>query len=175
MSVLPPPKETKKKRVNAVEVAVLSVVASMCALSLVQLLRNPPDLGASLGASAPERGLASQVVRENVVAQARARSALSLEINQCNASLEQPPTTAARARLSGLLCGYDPAGSTSQLLSTHISNLKSGYTATVFTDLRAGRFSTEYIPLTDGANVLSIHFKYEGGKSFKKEIEITKN
>lgn len=164
-----------KKRVNAVEIAVLSVVAGMCAISLVQLLRHPPDLGASLGASAPERGLASQVVRENVVAQARARSALSLEISQCNASFEQPPTTASRARLTGLLCGYDPAGGSGQLISTQVSNLKSGYAATVFTDLRAGRFSTEYIPLADGPNVLSIHFEYQGGKSFKKEIEITKN
>ncbi len=158
------------KRVNPVEIFVLCVVGGMCAFSLFQLVQNPPELAATA-----ERGLASQVVRENAVAQARSRSFLSLELNQCGANLDQPPTTASRARLVGTLCGFDPAAGTAQLVGTQVSNAKSGYSATVFTDLREGRFSTEYIPLQPGPNVLTIRFDYRGGKSFTQEIEITKN
>jgi Zn-dependent membrane protease YugP len=68
-------KPSPRHRINPVELGVLALVAVMCAFSLFQLVKNPPEF------TAAERGLASQVVRENAVAQARSRSFLSLELN----------------------------------------------------------------------------------------------
>ena len=74
-------------------------------------------------------------------------------------------TSAGKFRLSGAICGGETAdgrkpSSVATLSSIQVFNLANKFSATVFTDSVAGKFSTDYIPLNPGKNPIRVEFRY---------------
>ena len=90
----------------------------------------------------------------------------------CNEVITLSATKANKIRLSGKQCGKEGA---SKWINTQVVNSANQFTATVFNDRTAQKYSTDYIPLNAGKNPIKIIFVYSGGQPVTKEIEITKN
>lgn len=57
----------------------------------------------------------------------------------------------------------------------NIVNTSARVAATVFPDLTNEKFSTDYISLNDGKNLIHIEFEFKDGRSISRELTITKN
>ena len=96
---------------------------------------------------------------------------------QCNANSDQA-TDASKLRLTGELCpdGRSPSSVTPPHIDQiTVTNTANKFTATVFTDSNAGKFSTDYIPLNTGKNLIQIQFAYPGGKISTQNLTIDKS
>jgi hypothetical protein len=80
-------------------------------------------------------------------------------------------TTAPRLRLTGPLCGGTPQV---PMKAAAITNTTNHYTATVFNDADTAKFSTEYIPLTNGDNVIRVDFIGQDGKSQTRTVTVSR-
>jgi hypothetical protein len=81
--------------------------------------------------------------------------------------------SATKVRLTGPLCGLPSP--TAKLVKTQIVNGANKYSATVFTDVSAQKFSTDYIPLVTGRNSIHVEFEYQGGKTFSRDLALERN
>jgi|GEM_PF-730898 len=86
---------------------------------------------------------------------------------RCDLSGESA-TQAGKIRLSGPFCASGGGASSDYPLKTAIINEANQFSATVFMDASIHKFSTDYIPLANGANPISIEFRYANGASVKK-------
>ena len=84
-------------------------------------------------------------------------------------------TEASKVRLSGALCDLPAVSESNRLEKTAIVNVTNRYSATVFTDLNAAKYSTDFIPLNLGANMIHLEFFYKNGKTVSKDLVLTKN
>jgi hypothetical protein len=84
-------------------------------------------------------------------------------------------TTANKIRVTGSLCDSGAGGDSSHLVKTQVVNGANKFNATVFTDVNAGKFSTDYIPLNLGRNPIRVEFTYRGGKIVAQDFNIVKN
>ena len=160
------PLNIRRFRANPVEVLILSVVTALFFRSVYKLVYDS------------EGFRAIQVAHQasNAATETRSPSSVSttyfnLEV-KCDKNMDQE-TPANKVRLTGSLCGSAP--DTSKLVKTSISNSANKFTATVFTDLNSGKFSTDYIPLNVGKNPIRIDFSYRDGKSTTQEFTVIKN
>jgi len=106
------------------------------------------------------------------------QSFLNLEMD-CD-TLKDQETTASRVRLVGPYCGTGndnraPAAEGIRVVKTQIVNSSNQFTATIFTDSSSGKFSTDYIPLNPGKNLIRIDFVYEDGKNTTRELTLNKS
>lgn len=97
----------------------------------------------------------------------------NLEMNCDSAKMQD--TTAAKVRLTGPLCGLTAGQETSRFLKPQVSNTTNKFAATVFTDLAAAKYSTDYIPLNPGLNQIRVEFLFQGGQTVSQDINITRN
>jgi hypothetical protein len=162
------PRTPRRFRINPVEVAIFSVVSLIFVNSVYNLFQD--RAGFQPSALAP---MASNPVSEGRAPASVAQSFLNLDV-KCENNGEQE-TGASKVRLTGTLCGAAPSDDSAKLLKTQIVNNANKFSATVFTDLSAGRYSTDYIPLNTGKNPIRIEFVYQGGKFVTHDIVVSKN
>jgi len=82
-------------------------------------------------------------------------------------------TSAKKVRILGHICGINQ--SKNKLIKTEIINKSNNNLATVFTDTHSKKYSTDYIPLDKGQNVINLKFYYYGGKTVSNQIILTAN
>lgn len=174
-----------KNKFRAVEVGIFSVVSLIFLNSVYNLFTDGRLLGSSerkpLVVQAPARsqpGEAGKNPSQDAVA-----GFVPYE-TKCQASGEILETTAAKVRILGPFCGAPigrqiagapppGSGSSESTLSDYkIENTTSRYTATVFSDHAAGKFSTDFIPLEPGTNKVIMEFRYRNGKVHPVELTI---
>jgi hypothetical protein len=163
-----PQQHARRYRVNPVEVAIFSIVTLIFLNSVYNLFYdrqgfNPTAL-APMSANPVSEGRAPASVNQAFA---------NLEV-KCGSNGEQE-TTAAKVRLTGTLCGVNAGTEGSKLVKTQIVNNANRFTATVFTDLSVGKFSTDYIPLNTGKNPIHVEFTFQGGKQLANDVIVNKN
>jgi hypothetical protein len=161
------PQNIRRFRVNPVEVAIFSIVTLIFLNSVYNLFYDRQ--GFRPAALAPMA--ANPVSESNRAPAATAQSFLNLEV-RCDANPEQE-TTAAKVRLTGALCGAAGVDGR-KLVKTQIVNNANRFNATVFADVSAVKFSTDYIPLNAGKNPIRLEFTYQGGGAIAQDITINK-
>lgn len=155
-------------RTNPVEVAIFLAVTGLFVNSVVKLFYDSPDFQATALTQ-----MASNPVSEGRAPASTQQSFLNLDV-RCETAAEQE-TAASKVRLMGSLCGLDASTDGSKLTKTVVINNANKFSATIFTDVSAGKFSTDYIPLNVGRNPLHLEFTYRGGKTVTQELVINKN
>lgn len=99
---------------------------------------------------------------------------------KCQSSGEVFETSAAKMRILGPFCGStgrnlagdNGAKGNTEVADYRIENSTTHYTATVFSDFSAGKFSTDFIPLEPGPNKVVMEFRYKNGKVFPVELTV---
>ena len=86
-------------------------------------------------------------------------------------------TSATKVRVSGLICGFNPslASESYPPPKVAVKNKTNQNTATVFLDPTSGQFSTDYISLAPGENIIHVEIHLRTGKTTSKEILINKS
>jgi hypothetical protein len=92
---------------------------------------------------------------------------------QCDLAGEKD-IMAGKVRISGPFCKGTGTNPQELPLKTTLFNEATQFTATVFMDSSAGKFSTDYIPLNIGSNPIQIEFRYANGNSVKKAFVLNK-
>lgn len=169
----------KRFRINPVELVIFSVVSLVFLNSVYHLFYDWQGFKP-----------AKLVMLENVEGETDTRRPASgnpgfvnLEFS-CEDSGEHK-TGATKLRLNGPLCrAADEAGQerapaaagsvAADLIRTEITNSANSATATVFTDVQAAKFSTDYIPLERGTNSLNVKFVYKGGKVISQTFTVVR-
>ncbi|MGK5086961.1 hypothetical protein WDW86_05340 [Bdellovibrionota bacterium FG-2] len=171
---------TRRLRANPVEILILLAVTAIFGNSIYTLFYDPfynrslislpsvfsPLVPSSAIATKPLPGTASNRAPASVTT--APSSFTSLEVN-CDKPTEVQ-TTASKVRLTGALCGMTSELETATSPRLSVNSESPKFSATVFTDASTGKFSTEYIPLAQGRNVIHLSFDYSDGKSVKQEI-----
>lgn len=156
----------KKFRVNPIEVVIFSIVFLMLFHSVYNLFYDKQILDAGPLSAA----LFSDTTPGRMPA--TLQSFQNIEITCIKK--QETEMQASKVRLTGPICGLREADSKSQQFKTQILNQTNNFEATVFTDVSAGKFSTDYIPLAPGKNQIFIKFDFENNKIIQ-ELIITKN
>ncbi|MFN7685275.1 MAG: hypothetical protein ACK5QT_07685 [Oligoflexia bacterium] len=152
------------KRLNPVELLIFAVVTAGFGFSGYTLMQDRTGFESSL-----LEPMASNPVSET---RAPASAPLFSQIDfKCAGNPPSISVAASKIRINGPIC---PSGS-APLARASITNATNQFAATVFTDAREGRFSTDYIPLNPEKNTIRLEFSYEGGKSLHHELTLIKN
>ena len=165
-----------KNKFRAVEVGIFSIVSLVFLNSVYNLFTDGRLLG-----SAERKPLAVQPA--STQGDGKGTDAVAGFVpyeTKCQPSGEVFETSAAKVRILGPFCGSSgrtiAGDGTSKgdpsLTDYRIENSTSRYTATVFSDFAAGKFSTDFIPLEPGPNKVIMEFRYRGGKVFPVELTI---
>lgn len=162
------PQQLRRYKVNPVEVAIFSIVTLIFLNSVYNLFYDRQ--GFHPAALAP---MAATPVSEGRSPASVNPAFANLEV-KCGINSEQD-TQAAKVRLTGTLCGAAAGTDGSKLIKTQIVNNANRFSATVFTDLSAGKFSTDYIPLNTGKNPIHLEFVFQGGKQVSHDVTVIKN
>jgi hypothetical protein len=168
-------------RINPVELAIFSLISLVFLKSVYNLFYDQQGLHPSTVVSLTPEGPEAKAL----AAQAGvAGTPLFLNYDlRCDANTDQN-TSAGKVRLTGVLCaangavvdGRSPASSEqARIEQITVTNLANKFSATVFTDSNAGKFSTDYIPLNLGRNPIEVQFTYVGGKSFTRSFSVEKH
>jgi hypothetical protein len=153
----------RRFRTNPVEYGIFATVTLLFAHSIYAFLYHDEVRFTAL---APSNG----------VQQTEGRSLASIQPATLNLemSCDKPTgseTTAPRLRLTGSLCG----GTTqAPVKAAAITNTTNHYAATVFNEAATSKFSTEYIPLANGDNVIRVDFMRQDGKSETRTVTVTR-
>lgn len=159
--------QSKKIRANPIELLILVMISGIFIHSLYQFFYDQPVVNPS----------ALVPMKANPISEGR--SPASTQKNLLTLELECAPkgekiTSAQKARLSGRLCG-NPSSSGAQLLNASISNLTNQFNATVFAQTDSNQYSTDYIPLAVGKNIIHLEFSFGSDKKFTQDYTIIKN
>ena len=95
---------------------------------------------------------------------------------KCKVSGETHDTTSNKLRIVGPFCGTirGIAANHALISDIQIENTTNHYVATVFIDRDSMKFSTDFIPLDQGINKISMAFHYKSGKVVPVGIDVTK-
>lgn len=159
--------QARRFKINPVELAIFSVVTLIFLNSVYNLFYDRQGFHPTTLAP-----MASKPTTEGRAPASVSRLFPNLEV-QCEKNPEQE-TTAAKVRLTGTLCGIGAGDAASKLVSTQIVNHANRFSATVFTDVSAGKFSTDYIPLNAGRNSIRVEFTYQGGKTVAHDLNVVR-
>lgn len=99
---------------------------------------------------------------------------------KCQSAGETFETSASKVRILGPFCGAQAGRRTAgdgnspdpAITEAHIENTTSHYVATVFSDHSTGKFSTDFVPLDQGPNKITMEFRYRNGKVFPVELTV---
>lgn len=160
--------ETRKYKVNPVEIVILMTLAAVFCNSVYNLFYE--NQGFHPAALKP---MAANPISEGRQP-ASVSSSFQNEETDCEPNSVEKSTQAAKIRLSGPLCGADTITPAGQLLHATVLNETNKFSATVFTDTNAAKFSTDYIPLSTGKNEIKMEFAYRGGKVIVHDIAVSK-
>ncbi|MBC7692744.1 MAG: hypothetical protein H7222_13365 [Methylotenera sp.] len=169
---MPNPQNIKRFRANPVEVTILAVMALILCNSVYRLFDERADF--KFAALSPMTAQPTQGAHRSPASVIPEFASLDINCDSRETSSEQR-TAAGKVRLTGPLClqnsqpGSDSAAS--QLVKSQISNTANRFNATVFTDVSASRFSTDYIPLVPGRNLIEVEFTYKSNK-FTRSLSV---
>ncbi|MGK5081915.1 hypothetical protein WDW37_01325 [Bdellovibrionota bacterium FG-1] len=172
-SITPP--SIRRFRTNPVEVVIFSVISLIFFNSLYQLFYeqgfNPAVLSPMAASPTSESG--------------RAPASLLPSLANIELRCDAPPThdadrvdedvVAPKMKLAGSLCGKGSNTDPSKLIRASVVNKSNTFNATVFTNAKDGKFSTDYIPLNSGHNFIHVEFSYHGGETVTRDLTINKN
>jgi len=157
-------------RINPVELIIFSVVTLMCFNSVYHLFYDSqgfhPTALSPMEANPTSEG-------GNRMPASVTKAFVNLEVG-CEPVVSQT-IAAAKVRLNGPICGSVPGNDGNQLLKTQVTYGAGKYSATVFTDPTSNKYSTDYIPLAQGANQIHVEFVYAGGRMVARELTLNKN
>lgn len=168
--------QKRRFRINPVELVIFSVISLVFLNSVYNLFYDwrgfRPAKVALLEGGALDSGYADEKKTNS--------SFLNLEVECTGDQLKE--TAAGKLRLAGALCsaaggddaGRQPASAAGTLIRTEITNQANNASATVFTDVNAGKYSTDYLPLEQGENPINIRFVYHGGKVVTRQVRIVR-
>ena len=162
------PTQIKRFRTNPVEIAIFSVITLIFFNSVYNLFYD--QHGFHNAALTP---MAANPVSEGRAPASVSQAFINVSV-KCDANTDQD-TTANKVRVTGSLCDTGPSNDPSHLIKTQVINNANKFTATVFTEVNAARFSTDYIPLNSGKNPIHLEFTYRGGKVVTHDITVVKN
>jgi len=193
------PRAPKKLPISPVEGAIFAAVLTGFTYSVVGLFQEPttftalldenssrPKIGSSSGAvltpgarmpastgvGAAGTGFSDEVAR-GPAALAQPGDAMRAFDFNCDLAGEQQ-IVAGKVRITGPFCKGSGSSSAEAPLKTTLVNEANQFSATVFTDSSAGRFSTDYIPLNVGSNPIHVEFQYSNGSAVKKTFVLLK-
>ena len=156
---------TRHFKINPVELAIFSGVSLIFLNSVYNLFYDH-------GGFHPK---ALEPMASNPISEGRSPASISplfmmVEL-KCEPSLERQ-TSANKLRLTGDLCGASTPSDLSKLVKTQIFNASNHFTATVFTDTASSKFSTDYIPLAAGKNLVRVEFQFQGGRTISQDLNV---
>ena len=160
------------QKLNPVELVIFAAVAVSFGFSAYRFFNEREGLSTALVGSPLLSPMASNPVSESEGRQPASAPLVSQVDFSCEPG-KQVAVSASKVRINGPICssnGSDPA----PLSKASIVNSTNQFNATVFTDLHAGRFSTDYIPLSAEKNAIRLEFSYKNGKSVSHEFTIQK-
>ncbi|MEO7163290.1 MAG: hypothetical protein ABI041_10260 [Bdellovibrionia bacterium] len=161
--------QVRRFRANPIEVTFLSVISLIFMNSLYSLVYdNHGSKGATL------TPMASHPTSEGRAIASVSSSLLNITLD-CDKSVTES-TSATRVRVSGLICGFNPSLVSENSVPPKIAvkNKTNQNAATVFIDHASGKFSTDYISLDAGENIIQVEIKLGTGKTISKEILISR-
>lgn len=164
-------REIKRFRSNPIEIVILMVVTGIFCHSVYQLFYDSENFN-----PAALQPMAADPISESPrepASSADGTLSNTFEV-QCGRNMEVG-TIASRVRLSGPLCGADAVDPGSDLTQAQVLDTTNQFSATVSTDVDAARFTTDFIPLSPGRNVIQIELTYRSGKVVTQELGITRN
>ena len=162
------PVNIRRFRANPVEVLILSAVTVLFFRSVYNLVYDSQGFQSIQLAGHSQMNTAAERSPASV-----SSTFFNLEV-KCDKNTDQD-TGANKVRLTGTLCGSSTTNDTSKLVKTVVTNGANKFTATVFTDVNSGKYSTDYIPPNVGQNPIRVEFAYRDGKSFVQELNVLKN
>lgn len=165
-----PSSNVKRFRANPVELAIFSVISLIFFNSVYNLFYD--QQGFHPAALTP---MSANPISEGRSPASTSQAFVNVDV-RCDGNPDKD-TTATKVRLTGALCadGRVPASDTTSLVKTQVINNANKFTATVFTDVNSGKFSTDYIPLNLGKNPIHLEFSYRSGKVVSQDINVVKN
>lgn len=161
-------RRVRRFRSNPIEVVIFSVISIILVNSIYHLFYDHPGF-----TPATLTSLNSDPKSEGRHLASTVQPLQSVEIPCVETSNQE--TSANRLRVKGSLCGIDSVRTPSSLVKTSIVNMENKFIATVFADVEAGQYSTDYIPLTVGENHIHFEFSYRGGKTVSQELLVVRN
>ncbi len=169
------PTRSKHFRFNPVELAIFTGISLVLTHQLYSLFYD--GYGSSTASRLAQLPTVAWDKGADASGQAVAPLFLSYEL-KCDQTVEER-TTAGKFRLAGAICGKAEAGdrkpaSATGLVDVQVMNLANKFTATVFTDGVAAKFSTDYVPLNLGKNPIRIEFRYSNGDTVTKNFMVEK-
>lgn len=168
------PSNKGRFRVNPVEMAIFSAVSLIFINSLYNLFHDRSAssglLAHSIASPAPQADRAPAAIEP--VSNAPVSTLLATQEVGCQ-SEQKHQTSAGRLRLKGLLCGVQTPEESGNLLRTEVVNTANQVQATVFPDPQTLSYSTDYIPLVEGANSIRIDFHFKG-KTTSQRLDVTR-
>jgi hypothetical protein len=172
--------QVRRYRSNPIELGVFAFVFMILVNSVYHLLYDQPTFTTPILTRMNSNPISENRTPASIQSgQSIASNTLTFDFS-CNPESEEDPkesaspeTTAAKIRFKGTLCRV---GSTStQLLRASIVNTANQSSATVFSNGSSELFSTDYIPLKRGENLVRFEFSYQGGKTDTREIKFIRN
>lgn len=156
-------------RTNPIELAIFSIVTVIFVNSLYNLLYDHGTFNPTV----------LQPMAANPISEGRIPAGFVQTFQNMGIDCESQttlPTSALRLRLTGPLCGIEtgPNGNPA-LTKSVVVNKTTHYAATVFADSGVGKFSTDYIPLKAGPNLIHLEFSYANGQGISRDITVQKN
>ncbi|MEN9722806.1 MAG: hypothetical protein RJB38_792 [Pseudomonadota bacterium] len=152
------------KRLNPIELVIFTVVAAGFGYSAYQFLEQRPQFQAQMLAP-----MTSSPVSESNRSPASVAPLFGSVQFGCKSG-QMGSVRASKIRISGPICGMEAHAQRPQLTGTTVVNSANQFQATVFTDLGAGRFSTDYIPLNSDKNAIRLEFKFKDGKTVSHDL-----
>ena len=173
------PFEGKKRfRVNPIEVAIFAVISLIFVKSGYSLLYSHEGFDpVALTASAEDPSTSAQGRTPASVTQTSTKSFSEVKIG-CDPTSDGQFVSARKIRLIGNLCAGTEDAATETPVNVkkiNVVNTSAKVTATVFPDYINQKFSTDYISLAQGKNVIYIEYEFKDGKTLGREYSITKN
>lgn len=162
------PTQVRRFRTNPVELVIFSCITLIFFNSVYNLFYDQNGFHA-----AALQPMAANPASEGRSPASVAPAFVNVDV-RCDLNPDQD-TAATKVRLAGGICGGAPGLDAGQLVKTQVTNTANKFAATVFTDVNAAKFSTDYIPLNLGKNPIHVEFTYEGGKTVSQDINVVKN
>jgi hypothetical protein len=150
----------RRFKANPIEYGIFATVTLLFAHSMYSLLYTYEDF--QFTALTP---MASNPLTESREPAASTPAFANVTLN-CEGTAAQA-TRSPKLLLTGPLCEE-------AIEKTSVINDTNRFTATVFTDIQKNRFSTDYIPLNTGRNVIKVEFAQKNGKTSTKELVINR-
>lgn len=172
-----PPEQSRTFKTNPVEIAIFAVVAIVFMNSAYRLVYSRDTFKAVALAPMNSNPVTEKRAPASLVEAAPATSSVPFFLNMdvsCGPALSQD-TQATKVRLTGPLCGASTPDEVKAFSKARIVNGANKFSATIFPDTTANKFSTDYIPLESGTNAIQLEFTYSAGKTAAHEIILNRN